>query len=268
MRIKILLFIIATSVLFNGCVNKTQNKKVEKTKSISLHDVLNDSKLFEYDENQKLYKNKFTQDQNRNDLLLKLGNLCSEKKGKLVYTNYFINSEYVNTYINNKAYICEIQNAPYFIGHLANQDSNSYLSISINENTKKEYVNKQTAIKKLSESKFEVTLPTQISAQEAIQEREEIKKREKAREQKAKLMFSKKNQSTMTFFDSWKQIGTDPLCSTKCKNINKKTTGFTTLQEATAQKWQLISKVNEISETIDTTCTCSGSSVILKKLSN
>ncbi len=72
----------------------------------------------------------------------------------------------------------------------------------------------------------------------------------------------------MTFFDSWKQTGNDPLCSTKCKSINKRTTGFTTLTEATTNKWQILSKIGETSETIDETCACTGSSVILKKLSN
>ena len=72
----------------------------------------------------------------------------------------------------------------------------------------------------------------------------------------------------MTFFDSWKQMGNDPICSTKCKSINKRSTGFSTLKEATDNKWQIISKIGETSEAIDGTCTCTGSSVILKKQSN
>lgn len=276
--LKILLFVAATSVLFTACANKSPNKnikKVEKAKVKNINDILNDSKLFEYDARLKLYKNKSTQEQNRKDLLLRFGNLCSDKKGKLVYTNNFINKNYVNSYSNNKAYICEVDNVPYFIGHIASQNSNSYLSISIDEKIKKEYLDKQNDIKSessletipntTSESKFEATLPSQGSIEDNIKERQEIQKRERAREQKTKLLFNKKDQTTMTFFDSWKQTGKDSLCPTKCKSINKRSTGFTTLAEATANKWQILSKIGETSEMIDETCTCTGSSVILKK---
>ncbi|MDZ7819950.1 MAG: hypothetical protein U5K55_15660 [Aliarcobacter sp.] len=276
--LKTVLFIAVTSVLFTACVNKSPDKNIQKVKKIkiqNINNILNDPKIFEYDARLKLYKNKFTQEQNRNDLLLKFGNLCSHKKGKLVYINHFINKTYVNSYINNKAYICEVDNLPYFIGHIASQNSNRYLSISIDEKIKKEYLDKQNDMKSESnfettdtrlDTKFEATLPIQVSGQEAIKEREEIKKRERAREQKTKLLFNKKDQTTMTFFDSWKQTGKDPLCSTKCKSINKRSTGFTTLKEATANKWQIVSKVGETSEAIDQTCTCVGSSLILKKV--
>ena len=279
--LKILLFITATSVLFTACANKSPNKnikKIEKVTGKNINDILNDSKLFEYDARLKLYKNKSTQEQNRNDLLLRFGNLCSDKKGKLVYINHFINKSYVNSYTNNKAYICEVDNIPYFIAHIASQNSNSYLSISIDEKIKKEYLDKQNDIKSESNietipgttsvSKFEAILPNQGSIEDSIKEREEIQKRERAREQKTKLLFNKKDQTTMTFFDSWKQMGNDPICSTKCKSINKRSTGFSTLKEATDNKWQIISKIGETSEAIDGTCTCTGSSVILKKQSN
>ncbi len=279
--LKIVLFIAATSVLFTACASKAPNKnvkKVEKAKDKNINDVLNDSKLFEYDARLKLYKNKFTQEKNRNDLLIRFGNLCSDKKGKLVYINHFINKSYVNSYANNKAYICEVDNAPYFIAHMASQNTNSYLSISVDENIKKEYLAKENDMKfessletttgTTSGPKFESTPPSQENAEDGKKEREEIEKRQRAREQKTKLLFDKKDQTTMTFFDTWKQTGVDPLCSTKCKSINKKSTGFTTLKEATDTKWQIVSKIGETSETVDDTCTCTGSSVILKKLSN
>ena len=276
--LKILLFITASSVLFTACANKSPNKnikKIENVKGQNINNILNDPKLFEYDPRLKLYKNKFTQEQNRNDLLLRFGNLCSHKKGKLVYINHFINKTYVNSYTKNKAYICEVDNVPYFIGHIASQNSNRYLSISIDEKIKKEYLDKQNDMKSESDfettdtrldTKFEATLPTQVSGQEAKKEREEIQKRERAREQKTRLLFNKKDQTNMTFFDSWRQTGKDPLCPTKCKSINKRSTGFTTLKEATASKWQIVSKIGETSQTVDETCTCTGSSLILKKI--
>ncbi|MDY0052284.1 MAG: hypothetical protein RBR65_07060 [Aliarcobacter sp.] len=277
--LKMALFISATSLLFTACANKSPNKnikKVEKPKIENINNVLNNAKVFEYDSRQKLYRNKFTQEQNRNELLLKFGNLCSNKKGKLVYVNHFINKSYVNSYTNNKAYICEVDNKPYFIAHIASQNINSYFSISVDEKVKKDYLDKQndmqfesnleTTIDSTSGPKFESTAPSQESTEDGIKERQEIQKRERAREQKTKLLFNKKDQKTMTFFDSWKQTGKDPLCSTKCKSVNKRSTGYLTLKEATANNWQILSKVGEIKETIDETCSCTGYSLILKKL--
>lgn len=275
--LKIVLFIAATSVLFTACANKSPNKnvkKIEKTKSQNINNILNDPKLFEYDARQKLYKNKSTQEQNRNNLILMFSGLCSDKKGKLVYIDHFINKTYVNSYAKNKAYICEVDNIPYFIGHIASQNSNSFLSISIDEKTKKDYLDKQNDMKAESDlenasskvdSKFEAIIPSSENVEVSLRERQEIQKREKAREQKTKLLFNKKDQTTMTFFDSWKQTGKDSLCPTKCKSINKRSTGFTTLKEATDSKWQILSKIGETSEMIDETCTCTGFSVVLKK---
>lgn len=282
--LKIVLFIAATSVLFTACASKAPKnvKKVEKPKVENINNVLNDAKVFEYDSRQKLYRNKFTQEQNRNDLLLKFGKLCSDKKGKLVYIDHFINRSYVNAYANNKAYICEVDKAPYFIAHIASQNTNSYFSISVDEKVKKEYLDKQNDMEfesslettvdstptSVPNPKFQATPPSQESFEDGKKEREEIEKRQRAREQKTRLLFDKKDQTTMTFFDTWKQTGVDTLCSTKCKSINKRSTGFTTLKEATDTKWQIVSKIGETSEMVDNTCTCTGSSIVLRKLSS
>ena len=69
----------------------------------------------------------------------------------------------------------------------------------------------------------------------------------------------------MTFFDSWRDSGDKALCSTKCNALNVKTNGYKTLQEAVSNNWQLVSKVGEIEEAIDDSCTCSGYSVLVKK---
>jgi hypothetical protein len=279
--LKIGLFIISTSLLFTACANKSPSKnikKVEKPKVENINNVLNDAKVFEYDARQKLYRNKFTQEKSRNELLLKFGKLCSDKKGKLVYINHFINKNYVNSYANNKAYICEVDNTPYFIAHIASQSTNSYFSVSTDEKIKKEYLDKkndmqfessiETTSNSTSGPKFIATPPSQESVEDGIKERQEIQRRERAREQKTKLLFNKKDQRTMTFFDSWKQIGKDPLCATKCKSVNKRSTGYLTLKEATANNWQVLSKVGETAEIIDETCSCTGYSLILKKLPN
>jgi len=55
--LKIGLFVIATSILFTACANKSIGKNsVEKTKVKTINDVLNES--FTYDAKQRLYKNK------------------------------------------------------------------------------------------------------------------------------------------------------------------------------------------------------------------
>lgn len=198
--LNIALFITATSVLFTACANKAPKniKKVEKPKVENINNVLNDAKVFEYDSRQKLYRNKFTQEQNRNDILIKFGKLCSDKNGKLVYIDYFINKSYVNSYANNKAYICEVDNAPYFFGHIASQNANSFLSLSIDEKTKKDYMDKQkdmqfessldTTVDSTPDSipnpKFQATPPSQESAEDGKKEREEIQKKRKSKRTK------------------------------------------------------------------------------------
>jgi hypothetical protein len=106
-----------------------------------------------------------------------------------------------------------------------------------------------------------------INTQESIKERQEIQRREAAREQKTKVLFNKKDQRTMTFFDSWRYSGKEAICAKRCTDINKRTTGYSTVKEAVNNNWQLVSKVEDIEEAIDNSCTCSGYSVLLRKLS-
>jgi len=192
--------------------------------------------------------------------LSKFDKFCSDKKGKLVNITYYINKTYVNSYSNNRATVCEINNEPYFIAHQARQNTNNFYSVSIDERIKKAYTNSK------KHPKFEAETPTIINTQELVKERQEIQKREAAREQKTKLLFNKKDQRTMTFFDSWRYSGKEAICAKRCTDINKRTTGYTTIKEATANNWQLVSKVEDIEEAIDNTCTCSGYSVLLRKL--
>ena len=93
--LKIGLFVISTSIFFTACANKSIEKKVEKPKVKTIDDVLNES--FEYDVNQKLYKTKtpITKEEEKNALVSKFTKFCSEKNGKLIYTNYYINKQYV-----------------------------------------------------------------------------------------------------------------------------------------------------------------------------
>jgi hypothetical protein len=258
--LKIGLFVVATSVLFTACANKAVVKNnVEKTKVKTINDVLNES--FEYDAKQRLYKNKSLKAEDTKNLYSKLDKFCSDNKGKLVNSTYYINKIYVNSYSNNKANVCEINNEPYFITHQASQNANSFYSVSIDEKVKRAYSNSKR------HPQFEAVTPTIINSQELVKERQEIQKREAAREQKTKLLFNKKDQRTMTFFDSWRYSGKEAVCAKRCTDVNKRTTGYTTIKEATSNNWQLVSKVEDIEEAIDNTCTCSGYSVLLRKSS-
>lgn len=255
---KIGLFVITTSIFFVACSDKpTVEQKLEKPEVITINDVLNDS--FEYDANQKLYKTKapITKEEDKNALVSKFIKFCSEKNGKLIYSNYYINKHYVNSYSKNLANACEVDREPYFIIHQANENANLHYSVSIDEVAKRIYLNKRQP---------EYEKPTPESTAQTIQERKEIQKREIAREQKTKLLLSNKNQEkTMTFFDSWRDTENKALCSTKCNALNLKTNGYKTLKEALSNNWQLVSKVGEIEEAIDDSCTCSGYSVLVKK---
>lgn len=255
---KIGLFVVTSSIFFVACSDKpTVEQKLEKPEVITINDVLNDS--FEYDANQKLYKTKapITKEEDKNALVSKFIKFCSEQNGKLIYSNYYINKHYVNSYSKNLANACEVDREPYFIIHQANENSNLYYSVSIDEVAKRIYLNKRQP---------EYEKPTPESTAQTIQERKEIQKREIAREQKTKLLLSNKNQEkTMTFFDSWRDTENKALCSTKCNALNLKTNGYKTLKEALSNNWQLVSKVGEIEEAIDDSCTCSGYSVLVKK---
>lgn len=270
--VKIVFFIIATSVFFTACANKSINKNtkvVDKLKTKTINEVLNHS--FEYDANQRLYKHRSIKAEDTNNLLSAIGKICSDKKGKIVYINYYINKNYINSHTNNKAYICQINNEPYFISHHANQNPYSYSSISIDENTKKAYLNYKNKIQvesindSTSGTIFNLLNASEENTENTIREKQEIQKREKAREQKTRLLFNKKDQRTMTFYNSWRYTEKEALCSKKCININKRTTGYSTLKEASNNNWQLISKMGETEEAIDLNCTCTGYSVLLKK---
>ncbi|AXX90145.1 hypothetical protein CKA55_04590 [Arcobacter suis] len=254
--LKIGLFVITTSIFFTACANKSIDKKIEKPKIKTIDNVLADS--FVYDSNQKLYKTKtpITKEEEKNALVSQFSKFCSEKNGKLVYTNYYINKQYVNSYSKNLANACEVDKEPYFIIHQANENSNFYYSVSIDDAAKRIYLNRKPP---------EFEKPAIESTEQTVQERKEIQRREIAREQKTKILLSNKSQKTMTFFDSWRDSGNKALCSTKCNALNLKTNGYKTLKEAVSDNWQLVSKVGEIEEAIDDSCTCSGYSVLVKK---
>lgn len=254
--LKIGLFVITTSIFFTACANKSIDKKIEKPKIKTIDNVLADS--FVYDSNQKLYKTKtpIIKEEEKNALVSQFSKFCSEKNGKLVYTNYYINKQYVNSYSKNLANACEVDKEPYFIIHQANENSNFYYSVSIDDAAKRIYLNRKPP---------EFEKPAIESTEQTVQERKEIQRREIAREQKTKILLSNKSQKTMTFFDSWRDSGNKALCSTKCNALNLKTNGYKTLKEAVSDNWQLVSKVGEIEEAIDDSCTCSGYSVLVKK---
>ena len=254
---KIGLFVVTTSVFFVACADKPNiEQKVEKPRVLTINDVLKDS--FEYDANQKLYRTKtpITKEEDKNALVSKFIKFCSEQNGKLIYSNYYINKHYVNSYSKNLANACEVDREPYFLIHQANENSNLHYSVSIDEAARRIYLNKKQPV-------FEQ--PTPESTEKTIQERKEIQRREIAREQKTKLLLSQKNQKTMTFFDSWRYSGSEASCSNRCYDINLKNNGFKTLKEALNNNWQLVSKIEETEITIDNNCTCAGSSVVLKK---
>ncbi len=256
---KIALVVIATSVFFTACSNKPIQQNVEKPKSKikTIDTVLDD--LFIYDTNQKLYKNKSTKVEDSGELSSTFENFCLEKKGKFIPVEYYINQDYIKKYSQQKANVCEINNSAYFITHEANETSNVYYSLSYDQEIKKAYVDYKY------NQQLEAIKINKENAQKSIKEREEIKRREIVREQKSKLLFNKKGQRIMTFFDSAKDLKNKSQCSKRCNDINMSSNGYRTLQEATTDSWQLISKVDEIDEAISDSCTCSGYSVLLKK---
>ena len=81
---------------------ETKRKKpVSKPKVKTIDNVLAES--FVYDPNQKLYRTKapITKQEDGNALVSQFAKFCSEKNGKLVYTGYYINKHYANSYSNN-----------------------------------------------------------------------------------------------------------------------------------------------------------------------
>ncbi len=257
--LKIGLFVIIVSICFAACVNKSMDKKVEKTKGKTIANLLDES--FDYYENQKLYKNRFeiSNVNDANKLLAKFENLCTQKDGQLIGQAYFINKDYTKTHTNNKAGVCEINEEPFFIIHEATYGSNIYYSVLIDEDMMRTYH------RKTKKQDFQIEPTVNAPIEQIIKERKEIEKREIAREQKTKLLLGQKNQKTMTFFDSWRYSGSEAACSKRCYDINVKNNGFKTLKEATSNNWQLVSKIEETEQMLDNSCTCAGSSVVLKK---
>lgn len=253
------LLIISTSIFFTACAEKVAETNNEKTKSKTISDILNES--FEYDENRKIYKTKFTIDKvnDANNLVFKFEKLCSDEKGQLIYTSYFINQTFARRNFTNIVNVCEVNNEPYFFIQQSKDTSNIYYAVTTDELHKNNYLN----IKHNKQLELEMT--KKEFSEKSVIERQEIQRREIAREQKTKSLFSKKDEKTMTFFDSWRSSNNQGACSKKCTDINIKNNGFKTLKEAQNNNWELISRVGDTEEALDDFCTCSGSSVLLKK---
>lgn len=258
--LKLLSFFMIVLLSFDACSNKGIVKKTEKLKTKTIDEILVES--FEYNENQKIYKNKFdiVNEDDANNLLAKFENFCSSKEGQLIGGAYFIDKDYVRSYTNNKAGVCEVNGEPIFMIHQSSRASSIFYSVVIDEDIMKTYY-----IRKKKQD-FQIEQPViKESLEEVMHERKEIQRREAAREQKTKLLLSQKNQKTMTFFDSYRFAGSEASCSKRCYDINIKNNGFKTLKDALSNNWQFVSKIEETEETLDNNCTCKGSSVLLKK---
>jgi len=254
--LKIGLFIVATSIFFTACADKVIEKNGAKSKSRTITEVLNDS--FMYDANQRIYKIKsvINNIEDANNLVYKFERFCSEKNGQLIYTSFNINQDYARPNLRSKTNVCEVNNEPYFIIQQLGETSNISYSVSTDEITKKSYLTYKEQITERSSKEY---------IDKMNKERLEIQKREIAREQKTRMFQNKKDEKTMTFFSSWRYTGSEATCSKKCTDMNVKNTGFKSLKDAQNSNWQLVSKVEEIEEAIDDYCTCSGSSLTLKK---
>ncbi len=252
--LKIGLFIFITSIFLTACVDKTIEKNSNKSKTKDLTEILKDS--FDFDDNQKLYRSKFeiTTNEEANNMVFKFEKLCREKKGELVYTDFYINQNYMKSNYKNQTNICEVNNEPYFFIQQSLNRSDYIYSISIDEQTMIYYKNYKNS-KSLNPETIE----------KMSKERLEIQKREIAREQKTRAILNKKDQKTMTFFDSWRYSGSESSCSRKCVDMNVKNYGFKSLKEALNTNWQLVSKAGEEEMTLDESCTCVGTSSVLSK---
>jgi hypothetical protein len=251
--LKIGLFIFITSIFLSACADKVIQKN-SKSKTKNLTETLKDS--FDFDENQKLYKNKsaITTNEDSDNLIFKFEKFCNEKKGELIYTDFYINQDYMKSNYKNKTNVCEVNNEPYFFIQQSINRSDYIYSISIDEQTIGYYKNYKNN-KSLNPETIE----------KMQRERAEIQRREIAREQKTRMILNKKDQKTMTFFDSWRYAGSEASCSKKCIDINIKNYGFKSLKDALSNNWQLVSKEGEEEMTLDDSCTCSGSSAVLSK---
>ena len=252
--LKIGLLIFITSIFLTACVDKAIEKNSNKSKTKNITETLNES--FVFNENQKVYINKFeiTTNEDSDNLIFKFEKFCKEKKGELVYTDFYINQNYIKSNYKNKTNICEVNDEPYFFIQQSINRSDYTFSISMDEQTiayYKDYKNNKSLNSETSEK--------------MQRERLEIQKREIAREQKTRMLLAKKDQKTMTFFESWRYSGSESLCAKKCLDMNVKNNGFKSLKEAASTNWQLISKVGEEEITLDDSCTCSGVSVVLTK---
>lgn len=95
---------------------------------------------------------------------------------------------------------------------------------------------------------------------------EEEYQQQKVEEQKKVLnLRNKKGQQSMGFYNSWQYVGQSSSCETLCIDINKKTTGYSTLQEALNDGWKFNTNLNAISKTMNSQCMCEGSLSILEK---
>lgn len=247
------LFIFIISIFLSACADK-EIQKTSKTKTKDMTEILKDS--FDFDENQKLYKSKtaITTTEDSDNLIFKFEKFCRDKKGELVYTDFYINQNYMRSNYKNKTNICEVNNEPYFFIQQSVNRSDYIYSISIDEQTMVYYKNYKNS-KSLNPETIE----------KMQRERSEIQRREIAREQKTRAFLNKKDQRTMTFFDSWRYSGSEASCSKKCIDMNIKNYGFKSLKDALTNNWQLVSKEGEEEMTLDDSCTCSGSSTVLSK---
>jgi hypothetical protein len=164
-----------------------------------------------------------------------------------------------------KSEVCIVDNSPlFFISTISFQyggDNNVLRDIVFDksEETKNQYL----TILKEEESRMTAFREKQKKREEKRQQ-EELQK-EKAKIEKINYLKNRKGQYTMRFFNGLDWKYDESKCLNSCIELNQLNTGYTSLQEALNNGWQFISKINDTSETINNSCICKGTNILLKR---
>lgn len=210
-----------------------------------------------------------------NDMDIYLKKFCLAKNGKIILVDDFKPNYYQEKIIANgkdgryNADACLIdEEAYYFIikKHISLNDKtfDEELRIILDNSTQTKESFKQY-IKEKELDKKRIEAHTKMYEARKEEEKKEKIKQEKLQAIKANELQKRKGQYVQTFYDNWLYIGNQIVCANKCIEENYKNTGYHLLQDALQDKWKFKSTISNTAITIDGSCTCKGTNILMDK---
>lgn len=261
---------IIAAIFFSGCIGKYRYDIAEdpsKLSNLNLESFFNEVKQSEPLREgmaEIIYYGKKEHDSSMfvNGITLSEA-YCKSQNGIFKGTSFHIRGINLLDY-DTRSNVCIVDNKPYFLISYGLSYSNGTTKIydafiDISKSTLDSY-----AIYEKKEAEkhelYRLREENRIKAEKEKKVKEEIEFNKKV-----KLLKNRKGTIEAVFYDNFNYKYGKENCNKSCNRLTLDNSGYESLQQALDDKWQFVSYVGDAKNDVDSSCSCNGKKVILKK---